>query len=242
MKKNDLLEILLVLWRKIWIIALAFVICAVAGFSYSAFYAVPRYKAQSALIVTTGGIIDARDDGTVSKISTGEINTSFDMLETYSYSLRMLEFYEGIAKSLEGKTQRSYTGRQLRSMTSVSYADKALIIKINCEGSIPNDVILITKMVADAAPEHLKKIFPTTTAIVSEYANEASLTYPNDMLFTLGGGLIGAVLAALIIYIIAVRDNTVKSEDDLTEYGFGVLGFVPDFNDARGGGYYYYRE
>lgn len=239
MKKFDILEVVQVLWKKIWIITLAFIVCAVGGFSYSAFYATPIYQTQAAVLVTAGGIFNTMDgDNTTSKISNGEITTTRNMMETYAYSLRMMSFNEKVASKLAGKTSVPYSAKTVRGMTVVSFAESALLIRLQVSGTNPADIKIIAQAVADLANEHLGEVFPGTKAIVSEDATDYNMTYPNDTLFTLGGGMVGALIAAAIIYIIAVRDNTIKTEDDIAAFEIAVLGYVPDFNETKGGGYY----
>jgi capsular polysaccharide biosynthesis protein len=70
----------------------------------------------------------------------------------------------------------------------------------------------------------------------------------NTLEFTLVGGFGCALLAAIVLAIIVIADQRVKSEVDLSDrYGIPVLGSIPDFEDKnlRKGGYYHdykYKE
>ena len=110
---------------------------------------------------------------------------------------------------------------------------------VTCPNS--RDAAIIANSVAKHAPKYLQQFFPTTSAIVVEYSEHSSLSYPNTFLTTLIVGLAGLIISAVIVCIIAFTDKTIKNEEHLTGMGLSVIGIVPDFNTTEKGGYYHHE-
>lgn len=242
MDKVDLIDIARILLKRIWIIIIVFAVCAAGGFSYCQFFATPEYTASSRIVVTTGGIIANKEIyDTTSKITSADVSTSLAMLETYANTLDMVKMYEYVITDVGGDLNGKYSANNLKSMTSYTYSDTALIITVTVKCNDQGDAAKIANSVAKLAPLYLKEISPVASALTLEYSEGATKTFPKVLLITVGAGLAGALLTAIIIYLIAAADNTIKNEDDITKNGLTVLGIVPDFFEHKKGGYYYYR-
>lgn len=68
--------------------------------------------------------------------------------------------------------------------------------------------------------------------LVRSPAEPSAPSFPNDKIFTLGGMIIGFVIAIIGTIIIWRLDNTITADDDITDvYGVPVLGELPDFDN-----------
>lgn len=242
MEDVNIVEVFQLLLKRVWILILAFVVCAAMGFGYCKFLLTPQYSANSKLVITTGGILTNENIENPSKVTSADVSTSLAMLETYAITLDMLDMYYVVAEEIEGQVSEKYSAARLKSITSYTYTGTSLVLAAVVTCANQRDAVIIANCVAKHAPKYLQQFFPTTSAIVVEYSEYSSKTYPNTFLTTFAAGTVGLIIAAAVIYIIAATDKTIKNEEQLTTLGISIIGVVPDFNTAVKGGYYHHHE
>lgn len=238
MEEVNIVEVVQLLLKKIWILILAFVLCASIGFGYCKIILTPKYTANAKLVITTGGILTNENIDDPTKITQQDVATSFAMLETYAITLDMLDMYYIVADEIEGQVSEKYSAGKLKNITGYSFSESSLVLSVVVTCTNQKDAVVIANSVAKHAPKYLQQFFPTTSAIVVEYSENSGKSYPNTFLTTLIAGVLGFVVAAIIIYLIAATDRTIKTEERLTGLGISVIGVVPDFSVAEKGGYY----
>lgn len=240
MEEVNIVETFQLLLRRLWILILASVFCAAVGFGYCKLILIPKYTANAKVVITTGGILSNENIEDPTKITQQDVATSFAMLETYAITLDMLDMYYIVADEIEGQVAEKYSAAKLKNITSYKYSESSLVLSVIVTCTNQKDAVVIANNVAKQAPKYLQQFFPTTSALVVEYSENAGKSYPNAFLTTLVAGMVGFAVAAVIIYIIAVTDKTIKSEERLTSLGLSVIGVVPDFTVVEKGGYYHH--
>lgn len=236
MKEIDIMDFLKILLKKAWIIALVAVLCAAIGFSYCTLMVTPEYSSKAVMVVTVGDmtsdIVDSKDYAVV-----------LSMMPTYVAQLREgTDFYKTIADSVnysyKKESAEEYSAAKIKSMCTWSFTEEQLHATVVVTGTNQNDVQLILEAIDKNADNYLKSVFPTTITKSTSRSEKASHTYPSTMIFALGGFLIGAVISAVIIYLVEALNTKIKSEEELIAQGFTVLGTVPDLNEIQRGGAY----
>lgn len=73
---------------------------------------------------------------------------------------------------------------------------------------------------------------------VFEYGNlPLNPSAPNVMKNSMMAGFVGIALAAFIIILLFIMDDTIKSSDDVSNYlGLTTIGFIPDIADHETAG------
>ena len=239
MEDISILELLKLLLKRIWILIIAAVFCAGLAFGYCEFLAVPRYSSSAKMIVSTGGILYDEDEE-IKNPTSAQVQTSLAMLETYAEAMNSTELFEVVARDLEGKTNGTYTALQLKGMTTIAYAETSLVITVTVTSTDPEDAYTIAGAVTKNAPDHLKKFIPSTIARPIQEPYKSTLVFPSTALYIVVAARLGIVLAAAVVFIVAINDNTVKSSDHLARLGLPVIGVVPDFATTEKGGYYHH--
>lgn len=127
-----------------------------------------------------------------------------------------------------------FTYAEFDEMISVKQVNKTtpvLKIYVDCDNSAASYKLMTMYL------EHLPKVIENykenaTFRIVRQPVEPANPAFPNDGLFTLGGFLIGFIIALIGIILIWKLDNTVTTDDDITEmFGISLLGEIPDFDN-----------
>lgn len=238
MEEVNIVEVIQLLLKRIWILILVTLLCAAMGFGYCKLILTPKYTANAKVVITTGGILTNENIEDPSKVTTADVSTSLAMLETYAITLDMLDMYYIVADEIEGQVTDKYSAAKLKNITSYTYSETSLVLAVVVTSTNQKDAVVIANSVAKQVPKYLQQFFPTTSAIVVEYSENAGKSYPNTFFTTLVAGVLGCLIAAIIVYITAVTDRTIKSEEHLTSLGLSVIGVVPDFNVVEKGGYY----
>lgn len=235
MNEISIMYLLKLAWHRIWALILATAVFAGAAFAYCEFLATPRYTATAKVIVTNGSIITnaIQSDGTIkgsSSVSGTDISASLNLANTVKDILITSDIFKQLSESVNNK----YTYRQLRSMANVSRGgDDTLIVNVSFTASNSKEAIGLVNSFVALAPDYITKYIPNSVAMVADTADSAAEVFPRTIITTAAAGLVGAVLAFAIVFIIDSMDHAIDGEEDFTNrYDVPLLGTVPDFENT----------
>ena len=222
----DLRELLGALVKKAWLIILCAALLGTAMLAYTANFVKPTYKATATFYVNNS-----------SEEETEKVNST-----DLAVALRLVNSYVDIIKrdvvlsEVVDKLQMNITPARLRSMVSAQVVGETEIFTMTVTSSDPELSATIANTIADVAPDIISGIISGSRATVIDYAQvPTNRSSPNYVTSAMLGALIGAVLAAVVIFIQTRLDVHVKNEDMLAQLcGAPVLGVIPDFADAAG--------
>ena len=246
MNNISLLSLLKLALRHIYILLLSGVIFAVAAFSYCKFAAVPRYSASGSILVTNGSIINnaqtsSNTSSTTSKsVSYTDISASLQLADTINDILNTNDIY----KELSNEDGNRYTYSNLKSRCSVRRrSTDSLFIDITFSASTPEEALRLANKFLNLTTDYVKNYIPSANAAIATQPDRAAKTYPRTSFYTLAAALIGIILAFAVIFIISLVNDSIKSEEDITEkYDITLLGNVPDFANAKTKEYSAYKK
>lgn len=108
---------------------------------------------------------------------------------------------------------------------------QVLKVTVDCDNS-PASYKLMTKFLS-LLPEVIENYKGNASfRIVRDPIEPSAPSYPDDKIFTIGGALLGILIAVTGTIIIWKLDNTITVDDDLTElFNIPLLGELPDFDN-----------
>lgn len=217
-------EIFMILWEKVWIIALAVVIGGVVAFSVSAFVLDPTYTSRISMYVNN----NTNRETTVANIN--DINASQKLVSTY---IEILKSDNVLGKVAEA-TGLAYTPGQIRGMMSANSVNGTEIFEVKVTTEDAEEAALIANTIAEVSPEEIIRVVKAgSVELIDEAVPATNPTSPNVTLNTLIGMMLGGVLSVLGILVASMLDNRIHSEEDLKKhYDIPVLGAIPDLVDA----------
>lgn len=229
MDEVNLIDLLKVLLKRIWLIILSGIVCGAIMFTYTGFFVKPSYVANATILVKSNS---ENQQNTASAIWT-DINVAQRLAGTYRIVLtsnaamnRLIEGY-GI----------NYSAKQLQSMISVEPVEESEVMRIKVICGNPQDAMKIANSLLEIAPSLLTDIVEVGSANIVDTADTAAKVPSNLALKTIMGFLTGALLAAVVVFFLDQADHTIRDEDDITlRYNLPVLGAVPDFSTGSKGG------
>lgn len=229
----DLLQLGKALWHRIVLILLAGALAASIGYLYTRFYVTPLYQSTATFYVNNKSI----SVGSSSlSLSTGDINVSKSLVNTYIVILRSRTTLNEVID----KTGVPYSYSKLRSMISASSVDDTEIFQIKVTGPDAAETEQIANCIARVLPETVASIVDGTSVRIVDYAVEPSApsspSYTRNVVIAF---LIGFVLAAAVVVIRFLTDDTIHTEDYLTENysAIPLLAVVPDLQGGHTKGY-----
>lgn len=233
-KTIDIMDLVMLGVRRIWILILAGVVCAVTVFSYCNFYLTPSYSATASILVTNGAVTTSYDD-TTDKVSGSDISASLYLAYTVVDILNTPDIYKKVADSLGGK----YEYQSLMGRSSVARRNEdTLFVDVTFSSTDPKEAMRIANKYVEVACEYIPEFIPSSRAMVASTAIKSVMTYPRTVRATGIAGILGAVIAYVVLFIIELSNRSIKGEEDFTaNFDVPLLGSVPDFENTAGSGY-----
>ena len=231
----DLAHIFKALLNKVWVIALSGFLAAVLGCSIAAFVITPTYSSSIMLYVDNTNTAE----GTKLTISSSEMAAAQDLAKTYGEILNARTTLEKVIED----TGVTYTYRELAKKIVAAPANDTEIIKVTVTTSNPEKSANIANSIARILPERVYEINQKHMVPVDYAVPEYDKVAPSITMYTIVGGFLGVFLAAMVIAIFALTNNTIHDEDYILKtHNCPILAKVPDLMDSNSKSYGYYSQ
>ena len=233
----DLAHIVKTIWQKAWLVVIISVLSAAIGFSYARFGVTPTYSSTIMLYVNNSSF-DVGDIGF--SISSSEITAAQSLVKTYSVLLKNRTTLQRVVEH----TGTSYTWNDLYYMIEASPVDDTEVMGVSVICDDPKESELIANGIAEVLPKRVSEIVEGSSMEVVDYAiASTSPIAPNLKHYTFIGFVIGMLLSVAFLVVVAVRDNTIHSDEYITEmYDYPILAKVPDLLNMGSSKYGYYSQ
>ena len=217
----DLIGLLLHLKRKIWLIVIVALLSALIGFAGAKMFTTPLYTA------TTQVYVYQQDQET---IDYNNLSVASQLRRDCAVIIKG----ESVTKELP------VTPKALGKAITVDTEDNTRILKISFTDVDPERATLIVNTVREVAAERTKELMQTD---VLKTLFEASLpqaeTTTNIRQSTLVAGLVGAGIIIVLLVIVFLLDDTIRTEEDVEkQLGLSTLAIIPmssELHVNRGG-------
>ncbi len=235
----DLLKLLKVLWKKIWIIGVAALVGGIAFFLFTFFFITPKYQSSALLYVNNNSL---NIGSTKLNISSGDITASSSLIDTYAVILKSRTTLEQAIR--EGALPYKY--EDLVKKVSGGAEGKTPVFKITVTDTNPEMAAHICNTIVEIMVDErsgISAIVEGSSVSVIDYAVVATQkTSPSLKKNAAIGMLLGFVVACGIIILVSLMDTTIREEDYLIETykDIPVLANIPNLYAETSGGYYGY--
>lgn len=237
-KTINIMDLVMIAWRRIWVIIIAAVVFAVAAFGYCEIFLTKEYSATASILVTNGAVTTAQDEKT-DKVSGSDISASLYLTYTIVDILNTTDNYQKVAEAVSAETGGEYTYQNLMNRSTIARrSEDTLFIDVTFKSTDPNEAIHLANTFSVISCNHIPNIIPNAKANVVAKAYKAVQTYPRSLMTTAIAGVVGAVLAYIVLFIIESTNRAIKGEEDFTNtFDVPLLGAVPDFENVESSGY-----
>lgn len=215
----DLLGILRALWTKVWLIAIVVVLGGIGGMLYAKFFITPLYSSTVSIYV-----INNQEN---TAITYADTQLSLQIIRDYK---ELITCREVLQRTIDEANLGISTGA-LRGKISLSNEEDTRIIDITVRDADPVEAKRIALALCDVSSNFISDIIQLEAvkqlgdASTPKWGSPSS---PNITKWTVLGAGVAGVLIALILVIIFLVDNTIKSADDVENYlGWPTLASIP---------------
>ncbi len=233
----DLLQLIEAIWKRIWIVLAATLICGLLAFVTAKFIITPTYRSSARMYVNNA--TERKSDA----ITSAEITAAKNLLDVYIVILNSESTLDAVIE----EANLPYTTRYLEGMISAKAVSSTEVFEITATSTDPAEAKLIVDTMVDILPDRIAEIVEGSSAkVVSAAKLPTHKAAPSVSKYTLIGLALGFVLSCAVIVILEMLDTTVHDSTYLTEtYDIPVLAVVPDMTKKKKhSGYYgdYYRK
>lgn len=219
----DLAELFKVLFSKLFIIIFVGILTGSLAFGYTKFFVQPMYTSSTQVYI-------------LNKPNTDNLTTSDLAFATYlAKDYQVLIVSEPVLKEVITELNLNMTTKSLASRISVSLKEETRIIQIDVKGESPQLAKDIADTLRDAVNEKTKDVMGGIEAVnaIDEATLPVAPSSPNVIKNTAIGFLAGAALVILIVIILFIMDDTIKTQEDVEKYlGISVLASIPIQKDS----------
>ncbi|MBP3197660.1 MAG: polysaccharide export protein [Butyrivibrio sp.] len=212
----DFGELFFALKKGLWAIILFFVVGAVIAYYYTLYFITPIYTSSSMIyIFSKAAEVTSMSDLQIGK----QLTVDFEIIG------KSRPVINKVIEDLDLNVSYEYLAQNVK----LSNPTDSRIIKITVVNSDPQLACDIANTLASVLSERVAEVIDTTAPSSVEEAVPAKwASSPNKKRNTMVGGIMGMLVAVVIILIRYYCDLSVKNEDDVRKYlGLATLAAVP---------------
>lgn len=224
--------------KKIWLICIVSVLCAVISVAGTFYLVTPEYQ-SSAMFYVNNNSLSVGD--TSFSISQGDITAAKSLVDTYIVILKSRACLNDVIDYADVEL----TDSQLRKMISASSVNETEVFEVIVTSEDPEQAKTLANAIAYILPKRISSIVEGTSANIVDHAiaatSPSSPSYPKNALL---GFLAGLIVTVMIIVIRELFDVTVRKQEDIERScSHPILAQVPDmFSTQKQGEYYAYSS
>ena len=229
----DLFAVIQLLWGKKWGIIVSGLVAAIIMLIVTNLFVTPLYSASVTLYANNSSSSDIS-----TSITSQDLNASVQLVDTYAAIILSDPVLDKVIESNE----LNITGQELLDCIEIMSVNNTEVFKITVDYSSPAMAANIANSIADIAPVKIAEIVEgCSVKIVSNAKTPTDKSFPSNKMALLLGMVVGISISILVVFITALLDTRIKSESDLQEWDYPVLGVIPAFSEAEKSGAYGYE-
>mgnify|MGYP002713427492 CR=1 FL=1 len=224
-EQNDMNNILNYIKINIPIIIVLTLIMGAAGYSTSKFLLTPKYESNATMIISNSTNVDSQRLQETN-VDYNQIQANKALTSTYSEVVKS----KGIADKVIKNLDLNMDYEEFSSKVSIEPVKDTQIISVKVVDTIPERSMDIANETANIFKESIGDIMKIDNVQILDGATlPEEPSFPSIKKNTVIGIFIGLVLGLFIAIFKELSDNTIKSQELVTEYfDLPVIGVVPD--------------
>lgn len=216
----DLRELFFIIKRKLWIVILSAIVLGAAALFGTKLLITPQYTSSSSLLVLT-------KETTLSSLA--DLQMGSQLTNDYKVLILSRPVLQEVVENLE----LEYSYKKLKAKVSISNPSDTRILIISVQDADPEQACRIVDELAEVSSAYIgDKMEVIPPKIIESGEVDLTPTSPNTLKNTAVGIFLGIVLSVGLIVVLAILDDTIKSEEDVEKYlNVTNLASIPDRKD-----------
>src|SRR5699024_5964567 len=193
----SLVELFGILKKHIRVVILTTVLTAVIAAIYTFFLVTPKYQSSTEMLVSHSS------DSTTQNVTQQDINTSIQLINTYSDIIRNNVILDPVIEELN----LDMTPKELRENISVQTENNSQVFSIQVQNENPYQASEIANTTADFFQEEIYEIMNVdNVTVISSAIPNVNPVSPNNLLNIIIGVLLGGMIGVGIIFVYELTD------------------------------------
>lgn len=219
----NLLDLFFYIWSRAWFVILITIMCSAFAYVYSSYFMTKYYESS-----TTIWVMGSNSDSSSTTITYSDIQINTQMANDYINIITSRYVLNEIIEQLElDKTVDS-----LNKLISTEIIEDSRMITITVKYDDPEMAQEIADRVAEVSSERILDVIQLNSLAVTT-VDEANLptspSSPNVKRYTYIGAFGGFFLSLVILIIMFIMDDTIKTDEDIMRYlGYTTLASIPE--------------
>lgn len=238
MTEYSILDILKIVLKRFWLVAIVGALCGAIAFMYCIMIATPTYQARASILGSNGNVaadmeLDISSGTTDTSIKSSDLAASLTLTETYVQMLTKMptESTQFVDKIKEAGLIEQFNAASI----SIAAREDTLIIDITVVSADREAARQIANIYAECSGDFITDYNIGMIKPISK-ARSTEQVSPHTAITTILAFMFGVIITALIVIYFAISDRTINGEDDLkAHYEIPLLGSVPDFQSTAKG-------
>ncbi len=220
----DLMELFMLLWKRLPVILLCTVAAAAIGFAVNRFMITPQYEATALMIVNT------RQDANAT-VTSDQINSATKLVDTYSIIVKSDTVLQQVINNL----QLNLNYDELVEKVSVSAVNSTQVMKVTVTDPNVEAARVICEQITQVAPGAIvEAVEAGSVKVISQAVGNPDPVSPRVLRNTAICGLLGMAACIAVIVVCMLLDNKLNTEADVSKYlDLPVLGVIPKYKGGK---------
>ena len=227
-----LLTLLKALWKRMWLVILAVLLCGAAGFCIARFCVTPMYKAGVMMYVNNNSLPSGGKD----TISSSDLSAAQSLVDTYVVILNTRATLEEVAD----KANVNYSYDELKHMVSATAVNSTEVFEVTVTSADPEEAQRLVNTVTQVLPTRIASVVEGTSVRVVDNAVTPSKKGVSK-LFTVHDAWRAGGFRGQRRYVILreLFDDRIHDEDSLLQmyHTIPVLAVIPELTSSSSAGY-----
>lgn len=225
MMEIDVFQLLKILWKRKFLIALVAIVTGVVAFAYSSFIVKPEYTSTTRIYVVN------RNQGDKPGLTNQDLQAGSYLVKDYREIILSQDVLEKVATDLK----LDLPPKGLASKIKVTVPADTRIVSISVTDRVPEEASRVANSLREVAAQKIISVTRVSDVTTLEEARPAtSPSSPNIRRNTMIGFLVGAVVMIVTVLLIELLDTRVKRPEDVEDVmQIALLGVVPNLDKLK---------
>ena len=232
-KSIDLMKVLKLFWKHIKLVLILVLVGALLALAVTVIFIKPKYSAQVKLYVNNK---ESQESST--GVSSADITASSSLVKTYIEMIKT----QSLMDMVRDKGGYTLSNKEILDTITTGQLNGTQMFYVTVETGDPSLSASIANTLAICADEFIEAKVQGSSLEIIDYAivpkSKSSPSIPKN---TLIGAAAGFVVAAIVVFILAVTDTKINNEEDVKQVTLlPIIGTISNFDQAGRSGYYGY--
>ena len=221
----DVLQLVKVLWKRKFLIALVALVAGVTAFAYSSFVIKPQYASTTRIYVVN------RNQADKPGLTNQDLQAGSYLVKDY----REIILSQDVLEKVVADQNLTIDAKTLGRKVSVTVPADTRIVSITVRDGKPEEASRIANALRDVAAQKIISVTRVSDVTTLEEARPATFpSSPNIRRNTMMATIAGVGIVIVIVLLVELLDDRVKRPEDIEEVmHISLLGVIPNLEKLK---------